>query len=155
MKSKLLAFAFLVATTGVASAVTKVNWEGALQVTAIAPSTTCIAGDIPIGDHYLVSYSPKGISGNSATDSFIGTYRQRQAASYRVVGFPAAGVSYTGTQVGSRGTVNTWTGQFVSFASSPVTATTPFVQVNARISNFQGVTGCTATVQGGFVLRRD
>jgi hypothetical protein len=156
MKSKLLGFAFLVAMTGVASAA-KVNWEGALQVTAISPSATCIAGDIPFADHYLVAYSPKGLGTNSATDSFLGTFRQRSATSYRVVGLPTTGVSYTGTQVGGRGTSSSWIGQFISFSSTPavVTTATQVVVINARISNFQGVTGCTATVQGAFVLRRD
>lgn len=154
MKSKLLALAFLAAMTGTASAA-KVNWEGAIQVTAVAG--TCVAEGIPVGDHYYAAYSPADL-GDNEPDAFLGLFRHRGAASYQVVGSdPSPNKNYKGTDVGSRGGRGAWTGKFVTFNTTPATLTpaTQTFAMNAKISNFGDTPGCTATIQGGFVLRRD
>jgi hypothetical protein len=125
------------------------------MVTAVA-GTAC-AGEVAVGDHFLAMYTPANVSDNGP-NTFIGFFRARAAWSLRVAGLPTANETYSAMQIGSRGGFGLPTaGKVVSFSTNPATvaATTPTIVINTRISNFHEVTGCTATIQGALVLRRD
>ena len=152
MKSKLLAIAIILATTGVVSA--RESWQGTFMVTAVA-GTAC-TGEVVIGDHFIAMYTPANVSDNGP-NTHLAFYRPRSAWSLRVAGLPTANETYAAMQIGSRGGFDPSSGRVLAFSTAPasVVATTPIVAINTRISNFHNVTGCTATIQGALVRRRD
>ena len=152
MKSKLLAIAVLIAMTGVASA--RESWQGTFMVTAVA-GAGC-AGETAVGDHFLATYLPANVS-NNGTNTFMGFVRTRGAWSLRVAGLPTANETYSAMLIDGRAEFGPNGGRVLAFSTIPatVTATTQTIVINTRLSNFHGTTGCTATIQGALVLRRD
>ena len=152
MKSKFLALTFLVAMTGAATA--KENWQGEVMVRVLT-GAACAEENLQVGDNYLSNYLPEGIADNGP-NSFLSFLTRRSAFAMRFASTepnsPYAGIKLTG-----RGNFFPRNGLLVSFATTPanVTATTPTLVINARISNWEGVLGCTATIRGAYVLRVD
>lgn len=151
MKTKILAIALLAGMTVTASA--RENWQGTFMVNAVNAGCN---GEFVVGDHFLALYMPANIS-NNGPNSFVAMVRQRQATSLKVVGLPAANKNYSAMTIGGRGEQITSAGKFNSFSTTPatVTGTTPTLVINAVITNFQEITGCTATVRGALVQRSD
>jgi hypothetical protein len=145
--------------TSVAQA--KVSWQGEVMVTAVS-GAACAANKDAVGDNYLADFEPSGVTGNSA-NSFLSFLSRRSAFALKVAGSikptsPATTKAYTGVFVSGRGEFSTGpTGSFsgVTITPASIAATTDVVSIVATIANWQSDVGCTATIHGAFVLRRN
>jgi hypothetical protein len=150
MKSNLLSLAFLAAMTTAASAT--VSWQGEVMVLS-STGASCAAAELVAGQHYFSAYLPQNLSNNGTSSGL--TFLTRRSAS--AIRFTSMGpnATYTGTRINGRGGFAAANGLIVSMTRTPavVTATTPTLVINATITNFDGTTGCTATIRGAYVQR--
>lgn len=141
----------LLASVSIAEA--RVNWQGTVMFTAVSPQ--CTSDGWAIGNNFLSTFLPSGLSNNGA-DTSIAFLQQRNAYSFRLVGRPTAAKAYVGVGINSAGGFYSTSGAFYNFVMQPavITATTPSIYVTGTVTNFAGTTGCTATFSGAYVLRR-
>ena len=133
----------------------RVGWQGRGIYSAV--NQTCIDDGQVVGFQLPnVSYFPAGLSDNGA-DSYLTFMSQRAVYSVKIAGGSfAAGKPYTAVKVNSYGRHDTnGVGQIVAFTTGAVTATTKFINMTIRITNYLETAGCTATFEVSLVRRLD
>lgn len=129
--------------SGVASAQTQpTTWQGSMTIRVLGAGCTPEDG-FRVGKIGFAVYRPTiGSSGQSRLQFIF----DRTAANYQktAAGQMNGSGAYTGTKLGSRAGVNTFSGTF-SIVSSPatVTAATPNVILTGSVTNFHDKPGCT------------
>ena len=137
------------------SAVARTGFQGEAVITAVEGSA-CAENDERVGAIYYVAFLPRGVSDNGP-DSFITFHSYKTAFSVRVANSPLdAGSPYSAVYINSYGKhVTAPNGTIVSASGAAApTATTQFLNVTLKISNWSTAIGCTATLQGAFIRRR-
>ena len=137
------------------TAVAKVSWQGEVMVTAVS-GAACAANGDAVGDQYLGLLLPKGLG--NGPNSFLTFLSRRNAFGMKVAGGLANGKAYSSVFISGRGEFGSSPAgkiQTITISPNPLTATTDVVSVVATITNWQTDVGCTATIHGAFVLRRN
>jgi hypothetical protein len=143
-----------ISTTGAAPQA----WEGYATVTASTAQCSGLAGTT-LGDTQVSIFRPKIASTDLPTFLsfvFLRAAITQENTSESIVHQMNGSGNYTGFAIGSRARFAQYTGTYnLTITPATITAATPSVTIDGRITNFFNTTGCNVTFEGAYVQRID